>query len=64
MFKFIRQYAEKVDHASLYPTVGLIIFMVFFIVMVNYVRRMTRQEVDELSSMPLDLEHPDQSMNL
>jgi cytochrome c oxidase cbb3-type subunit IV len=64
MFKFIRQYAEKVDHASLFPTIGLIIFVVFFLIMLTYVKKMSRQQVDELSSMPLDLEKNDQTLNL
>ncbi len=64
MFKFIRQYAEKIDHANLFPMIGLLIFVVFFILMVMYVRKMSKQEVDELSSMPLDLENPHQTMNL
>jgi cbb3-type cytochrome oxidase subunit 3 len=64
MFKFIRQYAEKIDHVSVYPAIGLIIFVVFFILMVVYVRKMSKEHVDELSAMPLDLEKNETSMNL
>lgn len=64
MFKFIRQYAEKIDHANIYPTVGLIIFVVFFILMIIYVKKMSKEEISELSSLPLDLNNDDRSMNL
>jgi cbb3-type cytochrome oxidase subunit 3 len=64
MFKFIRQYAEKINHANVYPTVGLLIFVVFFILMIIYVKKMSKEQVNELSSMPLDLKNDDQPMNL
>ena len=64
MFKFIRQYAEKIDHVNIFPIIGLIIFMVFFIVMIIYVRKMSKEDINELSSLPLDINHPEQTMNL
>jgi cytochrome c oxidase cbb3-type subunit 4 len=64
MFKFIRQYAEKIDHVNVFPIIGLIIFMVFFIVMIIYVRKMSKEDINELSSLPLDINHPEQTMNL
>jgi len=64
MFKFIRQYAEKIDHVYIFPKIGLFIFMIFFIVMVIYVKKMRKEHVDELSSLPLDLDNPEQTMNI
>ena len=64
MFKFIRQYADKIDHVNIFPTIGLIIFVVFFIFMVIYVRKMSKEHLNELSSMPLDLKNEDQTMTL
>ena len=64
MFKFIRQYAEKIDHVNIFPIIGLIIFMLFFIVMVIYVRKMSKEDINELSSLPLDMNNPEQTMNL
>jgi len=64
MFKFIRQYAEKIDHVYIFPIIGLFIFIIFFIVMVIYVKKMRKEHVDELSSLPLDLDNPEQTMNI
>ena len=64
MFKFIRQYAEKIDHVNIFPIIGLLIFSVFFIVMVIYVKKMSKEDVSELSSLPLDMNAPEQNMNL
>jgi cytochrome c oxidase cbb3-type subunit IV len=64
MFKFIRQYAEKIDQVYIFPIIGLFIFMIFFIVMVIYVKKMRKEHVDELSSLPLDLDNPEQTMNI
>jgi cytochrome c oxidase cbb3-type subunit 4 len=63
MFKFIRQYAEKIDHANIYPTLGLLIFVIFFICMIIYVKNMSREDVNELSSLPLDLNDNDRTTN-
>jgi len=64
MFKFIRQYAEKIDQVNIFPLVGLIIFVVFFICMVIYVKKLSREQVNELSSLPLDMKDPDPSIHL
>ena len=56
MLKFIRNYADKIDHAQVFPMVGLFIFVGFFIVMLIYVKKMSREEISELSHLPLDLE--------
>jgi len=64
MFKFIRQYAEKIDHANVYPTAGLLIFVIFFICVIIYVKKMSKEEVNVLSSLPLDLNDDDRPKNL
>jgi hypothetical protein len=40
------------------------IFVVFFILMVIYVKKMSREEINELSHLPLDLQEPNQPLNL
>ena len=54
MFKFIRQYAEKITNAEIYPIISLIIFFVFFIVLLYIVKKMDKKTVSELSNIPLD----------
>lgn len=54
MFKFIKQYAEKIDHAQVYPLISLIIFFLFFVVLLFFVIRMNKQHISLLSNLPLD----------
>ncbi len=54
MFKFIKQYAEKMDHAEVYPMISLLIFFLFFVVLLIYVKKMDRSSITTLSNIPLD----------
>ena len=54
MFKFIKQYAEKMDHAQIYPMISLLIFFAFFVVLLYFVKKMDKNTVHELSGIPLD----------
>jgi cytochrome c oxidase cbb3-type subunit 4 len=54
MFKFIRQYAEKIDGANIFPIIGFIIFFTFFIALLFYVGAMKKEEVNKLSNIPLE----------
>jgi cytochrome c oxidase cbb3-type subunit IV len=54
MFKFIKQYAEKMDHAQVYPMISLLIFFLFFVVLLVYVKRMDKGSTAALSKIPLD----------
>lgn len=56
MFKFIKQYAEKIDNAQIYPMISLIIFFLFFVVLLVMVKKMKKERVEELSNIPLDTE--------
>jgi len=56
MLKFIRNYADKIDHVQVFPLIGLFIFVGFFILMLIYVKKMTREDISELSHLPLDLD--------
>ena len=56
MFKFIKQYAEKIDHAQIYPMISLLIFFLFFLVLLMMVKGMRKESIAELSNIPLDKE--------
>lgn len=56
MFKFIKQYAEKIDNAQVYPMISLFIFFLFFIVLLVVVKNMGKERIKELSNIPLDKE--------
>ena len=53
MFKFIKQYAEKIEHAQVYPMISLVIFFLFF-VLLYYVKKMDKKSLATLSNIPLD----------
>lgn len=54
MFKFIKQYAEKIEGIAIYPVLAELIFTVFFILMLIHVFRMKKSNIDELKKLPLD----------
>lgn len=54
MFKFIKQYAEKLQDVNIYPIISLVIFMLFFIVLLWYVKKMDKTVVKEISDIPLN----------
>lgn len=64
MLKFIRNYADKIENIDIFPMIGLVIFVVFFILMLIYVKKMPRKDINELSQLPLDLQEPNQPLNL
>ena len=61
MFKFIKQYAEKMDHAQIYPMISLLIFFAFFVILLYFVKKMDKTTVQELSDIPLDDTEPYQN---
>ncbi len=54
MFKFITQYAERIDGIAIYPVVAQFIFITFFILVLIHVFRMKKSGIDEMKKMPLD----------
>ena len=56
MFKFIRQYAESIDGVNIYPMISLVIFFLFFVVLLYYVKKMDKSKAREISQIPLDQE--------
>lgn len=54
MFKFIKQYAEKLQDVQVYPLISLVIFLLFFIALLWYVKKMDKQVVKEISDIPLN----------
>jgi cytochrome c oxidase cbb3-type subunit IV len=56
MYKFIKQYAETMNNANIYPMISLFIFLVFFIVLLVLVKKMGKEKVKQLSNLPFDKE--------
>ncbi len=61
MFKFIKQYAEKMDHVAIYPMISLFIFFIFFVVLLVFVRKMDKKRIIELSNIPLEIDETNTS---
>ena len=58
MFKFIKQYAEQMQNADIYPIISLFIFFTFCVVLLLLVKRMKKERVERLSNIPFDQEEP------
>ncbi len=56
MFKFIKKYAESMDGIDIYPMISLVIFFIFFVALLYYVKKMDNSKVNEISRIPLDQE--------
>jgi cbb3-type cytochrome oxidase subunit 3 len=54
MFKFIKQYAETINSIEIYPIISLFIFLVFFIVLLVWVKKMRKDDVSEMANLPLN----------
>lgn len=63
MFKFIKQYAESIKGIDIYPIISLFIFLLFFIAVLWYVKKMDKGQVEEMSNLPLDLEDDNSYLN-
>ncbi len=54
MLKYIKQYADSIEGVQIYPIISLLIFVLFFIAVIYFVKRMSTQHANELRAMPLD----------
>lgn len=63
MLKYIKNYAASIKDIDIYPIFSLVVFVLFFIVMLYFVRKMDKQRADNMRHMPLDLE-PDTNNTL
>ena len=55
MFRYIKQHLAGIDGINIYPLISLLIFFVFFIALLYYVKKMDVKKVEEISNLPLDL---------
>jgi cytochrome c oxidase cbb3-type subunit IV len=56
MLRFIKHNLTSIDGVSIYPIISLLIFFLFFAVMITWVYRMRKTEVEELSNIPFENE--------
>ena len=58
MLKFIKHHAESIVGIEIFPIIAFFIFFLFFIGLTIYVLRYTKEEVEEMSNLPLDHDSP------
>ena len=63
MFKFIKQYAESIQGIDIYPIISLFIFLLFFIAVLWFVKKMDKRQVEKMSNLPLDLKDDNSYVN-
>ena len=56
MYKFIKNYTEQMHTATIYPMFSLLVFFIFFIVLLYFVKKMDKNTINEISNIPLDLD--------
>lgn len=54
MFKLIKNTAEQIQGADIFPSISLVIFFLFFTGLVIYVARMDKSRTQLHSNIPLD----------
>ena len=56
MLKYIKNYAASIKDIDIYPMISLLIFVLFFIGVIYYVKKMDKRKVEEIKNLPLDLD--------
>ena len=56
MLKYIKNYAASIKDIDIYPVISLSIFVLFFIVMIYFVKKMSKGHVSEMKHLPLELD--------
>ena len=61
--KLVSHYFESMAGIEIYPIISLLIFILFFIVVTYKVIKMDKNEVKELSNLPLDNDNNSESVS-
>jgi cbb3-type cytochrome oxidase subunit 3 len=54
MLKYIKNYAAGIDGAGNYAIFSLLVFFIFFVVLLYYVKKMDKNHVEEIRNLPLE----------
>lgn len=52
--KIVMNTLEKIDGIEIYPIISLLIFFTFFVLVAYLVIKTDKNEIDEMSKLPLD----------
>lgn len=64
MLKYIKGHAASIEGIDIYPMISLLIFFLFFVAVLYYVKNMDKKSVAEISALPLDLEGNDTTSSI
>jgi cbb3-type cytochrome oxidase subunit 3 len=56
MLKYIKNYAASIKDIDIYPIFSLVVFVLFFIAVLYFVKKMDKQRAEDMRHMPLDLD--------
>lgn len=54
MIRFVKHYFDNINGVEIYPIVSLLLFFTVFVVMVFIVLKLPKDNIEEMSNMPLD----------
>jgi len=54
MYSFIKKYTETMQNQNIYPLFSLLVFLVFFVAVLWYVKVLDKKEVEEIKNLPLE----------
>ncbi|MGB0915763.1 MAG: CcoQ/FixQ family Cbb3-type cytochrome c oxidase assembly chaperone [Crocinitomicaceae bacterium] len=54
MLRYIKHNLTGIDGVEIYPILSLLIFVLFFVIVIAFVVRMKKPEIDMLSAIPFD----------
>ena len=57
MLRFISHNMTGIDGIEIFPILSLLIFTLFFAFVITYVIKMSKAQVEEVSSIPLEDDH-------
>jgi cytochrome c oxidase cbb3-type subunit 3 len=60
--KFIN-YLESIAGIGIYPLISLLIFFLFFVALVYYVKKFNKEHIAELENIPLETEEVFEPLN-
>ena len=54
MYSFIKKYTETMQDQNIYPLFSLLVFVIFFVAVLWYVKVLDKKEVEEIKNLPLE----------
>ncbi len=56
MLKFIKHHLDTIAGVGIYPAISFVLFFGFFLVMLLWVRKVSRTHIDHMAALPLSNE--------